>query len=327
MDAPQAVLHWDRGTLQVECERAAIVQAGVEAYLGRPVFGAAGELIVRVRLAGVEDKGRTRVVATVTQETSDGRAWGERVVSGESDCASLDEPLTLVVALMVDAPASAPEPTPSAPLSPPARPERARSSPEGEPSELVDAGEIETAPSLEKALTARGHLVFLAFGLLSMGVLPSTGGGAGALASFKPRGFWGLGLEAGALLPQRAPLGTGSLETSLFLLSGSLCPLQGVANATWWSACGRLGMGRLHARSRDVLGAKTRSDWFALPGASVRGGWLPGRQLLVSVGLEALFPVSPDRYVYRTSDGMKEVALEPSPLMIAAELGVGLLFD
>lgn len=327
MDVPPAVLQWDRGSLQAECERGAIIQAGVEAYLGRPVFGAAGELVVRVSLTAVEDKGGTRVVAKVTQETSDGRAWGERVVNGEGDCASLDEPLTLVVALMVDAPASAPEATPSAPPEPPAEPESERSSPENEPPASVDEHQIETAPSLEKAVTAPGHMVFLAFGLLSMGVLPSTGGGAGVLASFKPRGFWGLGLEAGALLPQRTPLGTGSLETSLFLVSGSLCPLQGVANATWWSACGQLGTGRLRAQSRDVLGAKTRSDWFALPGASVRGGWLPGRQLLVSVGLEALFPVSPDRYVYRTSDGMKEVALEPSPLMIAAELGVGLLFD
>jgi hypothetical protein len=128
-------------------------------------------------------------------------------------------------------------------------------------------------------------------------------------------------------LPQRTPLGTGSLETSLFFVSGSICPLQGVENATWWSACGSFGTGRLRARSRDVLEAKTRSDWFALPGASVRGGWLAGHGLLVSAGLEALFPVSPDHYVYRSPEGEKQLALEPSPLMIAAELGVGLIFD
>ena len=105
MDDAQAQLLWDRGTLEVQCERAQQVREGVEAYLGRAVFAAGAELRVRVRLARpAADAGK--VLALVTQEDATGQSWGERVVTGDTSCESLDEPLTLVVALMVDRPTS-----------------------------------------------------------------------------------------------------------------------------------------------------------------------------------------------------------------------------
>ncbi|HEY6078594.1 MAG TPA: hypothetical protein VIW29_07315 [Polyangiaceae bacterium] len=319
MDAPLAVLQWDRGALEADCERGASLQAGVEAYLGRAAFGSEGSMVIRVRLTRVEEKGLARVVARVTQETSDGPAYGEREVVGDASCASLDEPLTLVVALLVDAPAPAAEPPPAEIVVPAAEP------PPPAPSD--ETREIETAPGLEQARARPRHVVFLASGLVAMGILPSTAGGVGLLASVKPRGFWGLGVEAGAFFPQRTDLGSGSLETSFLMLSGSICPLQGLTDRVWWSACGSFGAGRLHARSRDVLEPQTRNDWFVLPGAAVRGGWLFGSHFLVSAGLQAHFPVSPDSYVYRTTEGEKRVAFEPGGLMIAAELGLGVLFD
>src|SRR5690349_3777945 len=104
----QAVLIWDQGPSAPECERAAAVKAGVEAYLGRPVFGADPALVIRVRVARGAS-GRS-LEATVSQEDASGRAWGERSVSAK-DCESLDEPLTLVVALMVDASSTSEQPT------------------------------------------------------------------------------------------------------------------------------------------------------------------------------------------------------------------------
>ena len=210
MDAPLSVLQWDRGALEAECDRSATVRAGVEAYLGRSVFGAEGSVVVRVRLSRVEENGRARVVATVTQETNDGRAWGEREVVGDSSCASLDEPLTLVVALLVDTPAPAPEPEPAPnQVTPPPERSAPRTPAEDEP-QAEDTGPIETAPSLEH-VKAPGHVVLLAFGLLSMGILPSSAAGGAALASVKPRGFWGLSVEAGGWLhaADRARLGLG----------------------------------------------------------------------------------------------------------------------
>lgn len=325
MDAPLAVLQWDRGVLEAECERGPAVQAGVEAYLGRAVFAPEGSVVIRVKLTRSQENNRAPVVARVTQETNDGRAWGEREVEGDSSCASLDEPLTLVVALLVDAPTSQPEPTTSEVAAVPAAPSPSRAPDETETTER-EPGDIETAPSLQQAQATPGHAVFLASGLVSMGgVLPSTAGGASLLASLKLRGFWALGLEVGAAWPQDIPLGAGSLETSLFTLSGNICPLQGLADRTWWSACGSVGAGRLHAQSHQVLEPQSRSDWFFLPGAAVRGGWLVGGDVLISAGLQALFPVSPDHYVYRSTEGEKVLAFEPTPLMISAQFGVGLI--
>jgi hypothetical protein len=47
--------------------------------------------------------------------------------------------------------------------------------------------------------------------------------------------------------------------------------------------------------------------------------------VLISAGLQALFPVSPDRYVYRSAEGEKMLAFEPTPLMVSAQVGLGLL--
>lgn len=75
MDAPLSTLQWDRGALEAACDRAATVRAGVEAYLGRSVFGAGGSVIVRVRLSRVEENGRARVVAAGRCGWSSDRAW------------------------------------------------------------------------------------------------------------------------------------------------------------------------------------------------------------------------------------------------------------
>ena len=200
MDAPQAVLEWNRGALEAECERGAAVQAGVETYLGRSVFARDGELVVQVRLSRVEEAGTSRVVANVTQRDATGKVWGERTVAGDSSCASLDEPLTLVVALMVDAPAAPTEEPPAETPLPPEPPSRSPAPPSQDGS-----GAIETAPSLAQAESAPGHAAFMAFGVATMGALPTTGAGGRALLSVKPRGFVGLGTDVMLLAPRRLP--------------------------------------------------------------------------------------------------------------------------
>lgn len=315
---PQAILHWDRGALEAECDRATVVRGGVEAYLGRAVFSADGSIIVRVKLqreAGL-------VVASVTREGEGGTAAGERTVTGDAGCASLDEPLTLVVALLVDAPAPPsaavepePQPTPNPAPSPPA------------PPAVDEPDEIPTAPSLERASVSPGHAAFLAIGSLAMGGLPSAAVGGGLVVTLKPKGFWGLGVQAEALAPQRKALGAGSLEASLLVVGAGLCPLQGVDGSAWWSACANFNLARLRIESHDLLGGTTRSEWIALPGPSARAAWVVGHGVMIGGGLSAAFPVSPDRYVYRDPEGEQKVAFEPSRLTITANLGVGVLLD
>jgi hypothetical protein len=319
--APEAVLTWDRGQLQAQCERAAVIRQGVEAYLGRSVFAATGDLVVRVRLARSNDPG-ARVVATVTKEARDGTVWGERSVTGEAGCESLDEPLTLVVALMVDTvngPVTAetePEPVDSpAPPRPPASPEPAQD------------GEIITAPSFEQGRPSSSHGAVFGFGTANMGAEPAAAWGGGLALSYKPTHFWGFGVEGEALAAQRTALESGSLAVSMATLGAELCPLQDTDDGAWWSLCASGRVARVHAKSRGLSEAIDSIQLVVMPGLVARAAFVLGERFLIGGGVRASFPVSPDRYVYRDSLGGIHQAFELSPLVISLNFGVGLLFN
>jgi hypothetical protein len=324
MDVPQAVLEWDRGTLGAECERAESVRAGVDAYLGRAAFAASGDVIVSVRLARVNEGGVSRVVATVQQRDAGGKLWGERAVSGDGDCASLDEPLTLVVALMVDAPVRPPgeEPPPPEPEPPPSR------APLATPAQTQEAsGEIETAPSLALLDAPRPHAAFLALGAVSMGASPSVGAGVTFVAALRPRGPLGFGVSGMALVPERQALGVGSATVSFLSLRGELCPVQSLRDDGWYSACAGFGAARLHLKPRDLLEAKSHTELCWMPALAVRGGFRVGARWLLAGGVDAAFPLGADRYVYRDAEGAPHNAFELSRLVVTASAGLGLLVD
>jgi hypothetical protein len=321
MEVPQAVLEWDRGALEAECDRAATVQTGVETYLGRSVFSRDGTLVVRVALSRVEEASGRHVVANVTQRDASGKVWGERTVSGDDTCASLDEQLTLVVALLVDAPAPPEEQPPAEPAPEPSAP------PPPPPPAVSETGEIQTAPSLERLSSSPSHAAFLALGAVSMGSLPGAGIGGRLLASVKPRDFIGFGVDVLAFAPQRKALGAGAIDVSFVAVAGSVCPLQGVDGRAWYSACASFGAARVRVAAKDLLQARSQTQWLALPSLSARGAWLPGGCVLLGGGLDAAFPLSADRYVYRDPQGTRLSAFELGQLVITASLGVGLLVD
>jgi hypothetical protein len=324
--APQAVLQWDRGTLPAECERAAIIREGVETYLGRSVFAPDGQVLVRVSLSRVAEAGTSRIVARVSQQDGSGKSWGERSVSGGADCASLDEQVTLVVALMVDSPAAAAESDePEAKREPAPPPILSPKTPE----ESTDpaSNEIETAPNLERAMEAPGHAVVLGFGALALGTLPEMGAGGGLAVLLKPRGFWGFGLEAELFAPQQKSTGSGHIKVSLQVARASLCPLQGAQDGVWWSACASLGVGRLKVTGRELLEASRHREWILMPGFGVRAAWVWRQRWLLGGGLAGAFPVSPDHYNYRDTEGVRHEAFTMNQLGLTANLGVGVMLD
>lgn len=317
----QAVLIWDQERLAPACDRSEAVKAGVEAYLGRPVFDGEPSLTIRVRVSR-ENGGAA--VATVSQEDGSGRAWGERSVTGK-DCESLDEPLTLVVALMIDAGSTAAEPGASEPKN--AEPTRP-TSPSRPPAPVVaptNEGPIETVPSLQRASYEPGHWAVYASAITTMGLLPDPGFGVALDARLKPGRFWGLSLDAALLAPDREPVDSGRLEFRLAEAGLGLCPLQGISEAVWWSACGKVALARLQVRSVGLDGARSKTEWLAMPGLSVAGAWLPRGWLFVGAGLEGSFPVSADRYLYRDVLGTSHLAFQMSSFALTARLGVGLI--
>jgi hypothetical protein len=141
----------------------------------------------------------------------------------------------------------------------------------------------------------------------------------------KPRSFVGLGVDVMFLAPQRKELGAGSLELSLLALSGSICPLQGVDGAIWYSACASFGAARLRAKSHGLIDSRRKTQWLALPSLGARAAWIAADTWLIGAGLDVAFPLSADRYVYRDLQGMTQPAHELASLVVTASLGVGLL--
>ena len=160
-----------------------------------------------------------------------------------------------------------------------------------------------------------------------MGALPEAAVGGRILASFKPRGLPALGIDAMLLAPQRRTLGAGRIDVSLLSLGGSVCPLQGVDGAAWYGACGSVTAARLHVESRDLLEARSRTQWLVLPGLSARAGWVPARRWILGGALDVAIPLLADRYVYRDVGGETHTALEIGQLAITAGMGLGVLMD
>lgn len=113
-------LRWIRAPGAEACIDAAALADRVGARLGRPVFDGAGPAAVVID-AGVEP-GATGWRATIIVRGPDGLARGARQLDQPGpDCHALDEPLTLVLALMIDLDATS-TPLDGATPPPPPRP-------------------------------------------------------------------------------------------------------------------------------------------------------------------------------------------------------------
>lgn len=84
------------------------LERGVEALLGRAVFVARAHADAEV--AGSLQERDARWVAELALSTPDGAALGHREIFGTGACAGLERALVVVLATLVDAPASAPPP-------------------------------------------------------------------------------------------------------------------------------------------------------------------------------------------------------------------------
>ena len=106
-----------------------------------------------------------------------------------------------------------------------------------------------------------------------------------------------------------------------------LQPVPRRYDRAWWSLCASGRLARVHAKSRGLLEAVESTQLVVMPGLVARAAYVVGKRFLVGGGLQASFPVSPDRYVYRDSLGVGHSAFELSPLLLSANFGVGLIVN
>jgi hypothetical protein len=278
-------LAWSGPGPELTCLGEEGLARAVSDYLGRDAFSStAAELVVHVNVERQPD--RTWRALLEVRDLSNTVLGSRTLVSSDELCSSLNDPLTLAVALMVD---SEPEPEPEPVQAPP--PEPPEPAP---PRERSDSHEALTFSS-DAALVGESGLLPAPTVGLELGVeLGVTG--------------WLLVRASGVgFLPARAEL-EGPARARFALVHGdlALCPRLELAARWQLALCAGGALGTLFARSsgldgargteRRVLGATLELR------ASVR---LSGRwSILWKFG--GLLPARPERFVYELNGQERE---------------------
>jgi hypothetical protein len=301
---PVAVLVWDGGQVSPACDRSAELEHNVATYLGHDAFEANAPLVIRISLRrGLNDGA---ITADISKIGEDGKVVGVRTVSGGKSCETLDEPLTLVVALMLDAPPDEPSPAPAPAPEPVAPPEPSQPEP------------ITSDPDPEDTSQEPGFALISAGIGSSIGLLPFPNYGPRLQVELKPRGFWGISIGALALVGSHTDLpGSGAIDFRLIQVGAALCPLDTIHDRNWFAVCGGLEMAWLEAEGSDLSPHRRKFDWALSPSLQVRAARQLVGPILLGGTLGVSFPISRNRYVYRDVAGSSQLAFEvASPALV-----------
>jgi hypothetical protein len=288
--APLVVaLQWKQAPGADGCVDRETLQREVEGRLERHVFGDPAQADVFV--VGQVERGESDFVARLSMVAASGRVLGQRELHSESpDCARLDDPLALVVALAIDSLRAVPVASLRIPKSPLREPWSAR----------VGA-------------TAVG----------SWGLVPGIGFSAGVDVSISPPFFWSVEvLAAYSPFPTRGESqGRGATFTAL-QLALFLCPVT-LANHVEFRGCFGVQVDHLSASGFAVdRQASPVSTLVSFP--VLRGGvFLPVSPLVgLSSDFSVAVPFSRDRFYYQQGN-VQQTVHQPRAVMLF--LGMGLL--
>ncbi|HEX2671413.1 MAG TPA: hypothetical protein VHM25_11105 [Polyangiaceae bacterium] len=302
---PVAVLVWDGGTVSPACDRSAELARNVAAYLGRDAFEPNAPLSIRIGLRRSPDD--RALIADISKVGEDGKVIGVRSVSAGGSCETLDDPLTLVVALMLDAPPE--EPAPVAPVPTP-EPLTAPEPTEHDP--------LERDPDPEETNTEPGFALISAGVGSSIGLLPFPNYGPRLQIELKPRRFWGISLSGLALFGSHTDLpGSGSIDFRSILAGAALCPLDTLRDRYWLAACGGVEVAWIEAEGSGLSPHRRKTDWTLSPSLQLQAARQVAGPLLLGGLLGVSFPISRNRYVYRDIGGSSHLAFEvASPALV-----------
>jgi hypothetical protein len=269
------------------------------------VSAAAADLAIEGRVEPREGSG-FRAVVVVT--SSGGAVLGDRTVESTADsCAQIEEPLALIVALLIDAEAArvvAPAPTLSAPPPPP-----------------PPAPALPAPPPAAALAAPRLRLEAQVAPSLSLGVVPGLGPGLGVHAVFGIDG--GFAGRLGAEFAWGSEALAGSSEVLVRLAGGSLavCRMFGGAQIGL-DLCAGVELGALSAQPRGLAGSADQESLWAVPELLASAAWHPIAPLAIRLGLTLGAPVVRDRFTYQDGSSVRE-AFVPSVVIGRVSLGIG----
>jgi hypothetical protein len=304
---PSAALIWDGGQLPA-CDRSTALRKNVGVYLGRDPFEDDAPLTIRVGLRRAPETGA--VIADVSEVDGGGHVLGVRSVAGGASCETLDEPLTLVVALMLDGTHLPAERQTELPPQPP-QPPQTRS--DAAADDALDSDLASSAPDDPPEEVQPAH-AFVSAGIgTTFGKVPFFSFGPQVQAVFKPRGFWGLELSAGILVGAHVELpGSGTIDFALLELGAAVCPLESLRDGLLLRACGGFSVGWLRAESHDLEPSHQRTEVVLSPELHLQVGESMGKGFLLGGGVGASFPIRPNQYTYRDPGGVQQIAFQMS---------------
>jgi hypothetical protein len=255
----------------------------------------------------------------ITVRDATGALLGTREVrSAEASCSSLDDPIALVVSVLIDAEthpdSGANAPSPPAPSAPPPPPQVVVRR------ERVYVPVPERAPRpwrFEGGAAAAGAL----------GLLPNAAFGVDVAALLEPPGFWGIELSGAYWFPAKVPA-EGAAYTDVALVYGqlALCPLRWARDRAALRLCAGAQVGSV--RSRGVGFDRELSNESAVVNAV-----LPTRlsirvvgPLFVTAGAALVVAIVRPELTYGAADGSTRTIFRAPPLAGVFELGLAVHF-
>lgn len=296
------------------------VKRAVEARLARSPFVEQGaDVLVEVT---VKARANTDAwVANVTLRAQSGNWLGARELQTESTrCADLDEPLSLVLALMVDVPKEElPPPQVTAVETPPPAPRVLRV-----PAPPV-ALKTPSPPAHATQRTAL-HGELGVSGVLSAGLLPDLAVGVRGSILLRPPEFWPVELGAVLYRAAEAQVSGGGSDFEAAGADIAVCPFHGDLGSFRVLACAVQSLGRLKATGFGFDENREHARFYSLFGARARlslglTSWLAGR-----VSASAEVPVTRDDFYFVNAQGERERVFRSAPVVASGELGIELRF-
>lgn len=291
----------------------------VEKRLDRKVFVSASEADVSVEGHVEKSGGKWRAVITIRE--ADGTLLGTRELdSAEKECSALDEPLALVVSILIDPDAELGAPPKPPEATPPAKP------PPAPPPRVVVKRERVLVP-VERPRPEPWRVEASLGGAVALGILPGTAPGVSTFFVVEPPHFVGL-FVAGNYWLKRTVDAVGGAESDVSLAHAGLglCPLSWNEGRVSYRSCGGVAFGSLQSKGRGFDTTQSDEKLFAAVLLPNRFLFRIAGPLAVSAGVTVLIPLVRTELTYRTSDGVSHSLYDPAPVGGAADVGLALSF-
>ena len=314
-------LGWVRRPGAESCIGTHPLAEAVEALLRRAAFVSAAhaELCVDGLIERVERPLAWHAIVTVSNAKGD--VLGSReLTSVEASCASINEPLTLAIALMIDPDALLAAGRPNDAPAPPAS-TSAPAPPLASTSPPAPAPPASSPPPRPLELTLRAGPA------LSVGLTPGADAGLVLLGSLRPPGFLPI-VVSGAVWADRNASARAAKGGTFAIASGGLglCPVGLSLGPVRSSFCAGAQLGIVRMSGFGFRASLDENRLLVNGALDVRSSLRVVGPVEVGLDLGAAVPFVRDQFFYLDVDGRRQDLFRMSPIVFVGDVTIGASF-